>query len=116
MLRLLPGGDAIADYAVKQWEGVLTFLLDPTKQPPSLPVGLVRARPAPPLLSLRTSRLFLEQSTARCEGRTHLDPPTHPLHPPPRRSATTRWTWRASSRRRACCPAAASAARASASS
>lgn len=41
VLQVLPGQDVIADYAVKQWEGVLTFLLDPARQsPPSLPVGL----------------------------------------------------------------------------
>jgi len=42
VMQVLPGQDVIAEYAVKQWEGVLTFLLDPARQsPPSLPVGLV---------------------------------------------------------------------------
>ncbi|GBF95756.1 general transcription factor IIH subunit 4-like [Raphidocelis subcapitata] len=41
VLRLLPGPEAIAEYALTQWEGVLTFLLDPERQsPPSMPVGL----------------------------------------------------------------------------
>ncbi|KIZ06628.1 RNA polymerase II transcription factor B subunit 2 [Monoraphidium neglectum] len=41
VLSVMPGQEAIAEYAVKQWEGVLTFLLDPTRQaPPSMPVGL----------------------------------------------------------------------------
>lgn len=41
VLSVAPGQEAIAEAAVKQWEGVLMFLLDPARQsPPSLPVGL----------------------------------------------------------------------------
>ncbi|KAI8463783.1 MAG: transcription factor Tfb2-domain-containing protein [Monoraphidium minutum] len=62
-LSVVPSQDAIAEYAVSQWEGVLTFLLDPVRQsPPSLPVGL-RAEP------LDVERLVAGAGLIEAQGR-----------------------------------------------